>query len=168
VWDEDLAHIKATGLRIVRSFNYWNWMEPRLDAYELNDIDRLFDLTEKHDLCVWLDITLATHSPCPEWLMREHPDIRAVDRQGRPVMVWCNRLRPMVDIRLSASPGGRVAAVLRSQPFVPSHLQRPLWSSALQLPAVSRPAPLEGRRPRRSSSQYQCACLCRRIRMDRL
>jgi len=84
VWDEDFARIKAAGLRIVRSFSYWNWMEPRPGHYELDDFDRLFDLAEKHGLFVWLDITLATHGCCPDWLTREHPDICAVDRFGKP------------------------------------------------------------------------------------
>ncbi len=86
-WDDDFARIRAAGLRIVRSFSYWNWMEPRPGLYELDDFDRLFELGEKHGLFVWLDITLATHGACPEWLTREHPDIRAVDRHGRPYMV---------------------------------------------------------------------------------
>ena len=84
VWDEDFARIREAGLRIVRSFSYWNWMEPRPGVYELDDFDRLFDLAEKHGLLVWLDITLATHGACPEWLTREHPDIRTVHRRGQP------------------------------------------------------------------------------------
>ena len=84
VWDEDFARIKAAGLRIVRSFSYWNWMEPRPGHYELDDFDRLFDLAEKHGLFVWLDITLATHGCCPDWLTREHPDICAEDRFCKP------------------------------------------------------------------------------------
>ena len=86
VWDEDFARIREAGLRIVRSFSYWNWMEPRPGLYELDDFDRLFDLAEKHGLLVWLDITLATHGACPEWLTREYPDIRAVDYRGQPSM----------------------------------------------------------------------------------
>jgi len=84
VWDEDFARIRDAGFRIVRSFSYWSWMEPRPGTYELDDFDRLFDLAEKHGLYVWLDITLATHGACPEWLTREHPDIRAVDYRGQP------------------------------------------------------------------------------------
>ena len=86
VWDEDFARIRQAGLRIVRSFSFWNWMEPRPGLYELDDFDRLFDLGEKHGLSVWLDLTLATHGACPEWLTREYPDIRAVDRHGRPLV----------------------------------------------------------------------------------
>ena len=85
VWDEDFARLRAAGFRIVRSFSYWNHMEPRPGQYELEDFDRLFDLAEKHDLQVWLDLTLATHGACPEWLTREHPDMRIVTDSGEPV-----------------------------------------------------------------------------------
>ena len=83
VWDEDLARIRASGMRIVRSFTMWNWMEPRPGQYELDEFDRLFDLAEKHDLYVWLDMALATHGAGPEWMTRDYPDIRVVNQQGR-------------------------------------------------------------------------------------
>ena len=83
VWDEDFARIRQAGLRIVRSFSFWNWMEPAPGQYQLDDFDRFFDLAHKRDLYVWLDITLATHGACPQWLLRAHPDIRAVDYRGQ-------------------------------------------------------------------------------------
>ena len=83
VWDEDFARIRAAGFRIIRSFSYWNWMEPTPGQYELDDFDELFDLAAKHDLFVWLDITLNTHGACPEWLIREHPDLRVVNYLGQ-------------------------------------------------------------------------------------
>ena len=85
VWDEDFAHIRAGGFRIVRSHSYWNWMEPRPGLYELDDFDRMFDLGEKHRLFIWLDVMLATHGACPEWLTREHPDMRVVNYRGERV-----------------------------------------------------------------------------------
>ncbi len=65
----------------------------------------------------------------------------------------------MVDIRCRLSPGGRVASVLRSLPFVPSHSQRPLWTSALQSPAVQasvswRGGGLDDRLPNISAPVY--------------
>ena len=84
VWDDDFARIRASGLRIVRSFSYWNHMEPAPGQYQLDDFDLMFDLAAKHGLYVWLDLTLATHGACPEWLTREYPDIRAVDQHGQP------------------------------------------------------------------------------------
>ncbi len=84
VWDEDFARIAAAGMQVVRSFSFWNHMEPRPGMYELDDFDRMFDLAHKHGLQVWLDLTLATHGTCPEWLLREHPDIVQLDRRGQP------------------------------------------------------------------------------------
>jgi beta-galactosidase GanA len=94
VWDEDFARIRDAGLRVVRSFTYWNWMEPQPGVYRLDDIDRLFDLAAKHDLYVWLDITLATHGSCPEWLMRKHPDIRSINPQGQPTVARAHPAYP--------------------------------------------------------------------------
>ena len=82
-WDEDFARLSAAGFRVVRSFTYWNWMEPRPGIYELDDFDRMFDLAEKHGLSVWLDIVLGTHGACPEWLTRELPDMRVVNHRGQ-------------------------------------------------------------------------------------
>jgi len=84
-WDEDLARLRAAGFQVVRSHSYWNWMEPQPGIYELDDFDHLFDLAEKHDLFVWLDIMLATHGACPEWLTREYPDMRVVNYRGQRV-----------------------------------------------------------------------------------
>ena len=78
LWDEDFARIRAGGMRLIRTFNYWNHLEPRPGIYETDDIDLLFDLAHKHDLRVWLDLPLATHGACPEWLTREHYDMRVV------------------------------------------------------------------------------------------
>ena len=82
-WDGDFARLRGAGFKIVRSFSYWNWMEPRPGQYELDDFDLLFDTAAKHGLWVWLDLTLATHASCPEWLMREFPDIRSVNNRGQ-------------------------------------------------------------------------------------
>ena len=94
VWDEDFARIRQAGLHIVRSFTYWNWIEPQPGVYRLEDIDRLFDLAAEHGLYVWLDITLATHGSCPEWLMREHPDIRSVNPHGQPTVARAHPAYP--------------------------------------------------------------------------
>ena len=85
-WDGDFARLSAAGFRIVRSFTFWNWMEPRPGVYEFDDIDALFDVSAKHGLLVWLDIVLATHGACPEWLTREHPDMRVVTHRGETLL----------------------------------------------------------------------------------
>jgi len=81
-WDKDLARISDAGVHIIRAFPYWNSVEPEPGKFELNDIDLFFDLANKHHLKVWLDIPVGTHGACPEWLIRQHPDIRIVRRDG--------------------------------------------------------------------------------------
>ena len=85
-WDGDFARLSASGFHIVRSASYWNWMEPRPGQYELDDVDLLFDLAEKHNLYLWLDVMLGTHGAGPEWLTREHPDIVVVNREGQRIV----------------------------------------------------------------------------------
>ena len=70
-WEEDFAAIRKAGLRLIRTFSYWNWMEPQRGVYELDDFDRFFELAAKNDLSVVFDLTLATHGACPEWMSRE-------------------------------------------------------------------------------------------------
>ena len=82
-WDKDFGDIRRAGLRIVRTFSYWNWMEPQPGKYELEDFDRFFELAHKHDLLVWFDVTLATHGAAPEWMRRRHPDMRVVSSEGQ-------------------------------------------------------------------------------------
>ncbi len=81
-WQEDFAAIRESGLKIIRTFSYWNWIEPASGKFELDDFDRFFDLAAENGLLVWFDLTLATHGSCPEWLLREHPDIHQVRPDG--------------------------------------------------------------------------------------
>ena len=93
-WDGDFARLRAAGFRIVRSHSYWNWMEPSPGRYELDDFDRLFDLAERHDLAVWMDVMLATHGACPEWLTRDVPDLRVVTYRGQAVQPFAGAAYP--------------------------------------------------------------------------
>ena len=97
-WDEDFRAIRASGMRIIRTFSFWNWMEPQPGRYEFDDFDRFFELAQKHDLLVWFDITLATHGACPEWLIRKHPDIKVVLVNGQSAQ----------QLGSSAAPQGRI------------------------------------------------------------
>ena len=86
VWDEDFARLSAAGLRIVRSFPYWQWFEPSPGVYEMDDIDLLFDTAEKHGLYVWLDVPTATHGAGPDWLLRHYPDMQVVNYRNELVV----------------------------------------------------------------------------------
>ena len=82
LWDEDFRRISAIGMSIVRVWYSWNWVETLPNHYEFDDLDLLFDLAAKHGLKVWVDATLGTHMACPAWMLREHPDMRVVWRDG--------------------------------------------------------------------------------------
>ncbi len=82
-WEEDFAAIAEAGFDMIRTFSYWNWIEPEPGVYQLDDFDRFFELAAKNDLKVVFDFTLATHGTCPEWMLRKHPDMRIVDNEGR-------------------------------------------------------------------------------------
>ena len=86
VWEKDFFEIKRRGFNIVRTASYWNWMEPSKGQYKLDDIDAFFDLAKDNGLYVWIDIMLATHGACPEWLIKEYPDICAVNNLGNIIL----------------------------------------------------------------------------------
>jgi hypothetical protein len=81
-WDEDFRRIRAAGMSIVRAWYSWNWVETLPNHYEFDDLDLLFELAAKHGLKVWVDTTLGTHMACPAWMLRQHPDMRTVWRDG--------------------------------------------------------------------------------------
>ncbi|MCY4605494.1 MAG: beta-galactosidase, partial [Gemmatimonadetes bacterium] len=81
-WDEDFRRISAAGMSIVRVWYSWDWVETLPNHYEFDDLDRLFDLAAQHGLKVWVDTPLGTHMACPAWMLRAHPDMRIVRRDG--------------------------------------------------------------------------------------
>ena len=48
VWDQDFQRIRAAGMQIVRTFYPWNWVETEPERYELDDLDRMFELAARH------------------------------------------------------------------------------------------------------------------------
>ena len=81
-WDEDFRRISAAGMSIVRVWYSWDWVETLPNHYEFDDLDLLFDLAAQHGLKVWVDTPLGTHMACPAWMLRSHPDMRIVRRDG--------------------------------------------------------------------------------------
>ena len=81
-WDQDFRRIRQAGMHIVRTFCQWNWVETESNRFEFDDLDLMFELAAKHDLQVWLDTPVGTHMACPEWMMRQHPDMAVVRQDG--------------------------------------------------------------------------------------
>ncbi len=81
-WDEDFRRISGAGMSIVRAWYCWNWVETMPNVYEFDDLDLLFDTAARHGLKIWVDSPFGTHMACPAWMLREHPEMRVMLRDG--------------------------------------------------------------------------------------
>jgi beta-galactosidase len=80
-WGTDAARMKALGLTWVRIGEFaWSRMEPSPGTYEWAWLDRAIDTLGKAGLQVVLGTPTATP---PRWMIDRHPDMLAVDAQGR-------------------------------------------------------------------------------------
>ena len=80
-WEEDAARMAALGLTWVRIGEFaWARMEPTPGNYEWSWLDRAIETLGRHGLQVVLGTPTATP---PRWMLDRHPDMLAVDAQGR-------------------------------------------------------------------------------------
>jgi beta-galactosidase len=80
-WAEDAARMKALGLTWVRIGEFaWSRMEPVPGSFDWGWLDRAIDVLGKAGLQVVLGTPTATP---PRWMIDRHPDMLAVDAQGR-------------------------------------------------------------------------------------
>jgi beta-galactosidase len=80
LWVEDMRLMKLAGVNMV-SINIFSWalLEPSLDHYEFDQLDRIMHLLAEHGIAV--DLGTATASP-PPWMSLLYPDILPVTREG--------------------------------------------------------------------------------------
>lgn len=82
VWAKDAARMSAAGLRYVRIGEFaWSRLEPRPGALDWGWLDRAIETLGAAGLRVVLGTPTATP---PRWMLDRHPDMLAVDAQGRP------------------------------------------------------------------------------------
>lgn len=82
IWAEDAARMAETGIGWVRIGEFaWSRLEPRPGAYEFDWLDRAIETLGAAGLKVVLGTPTATP---PRWMADKHPDMFAVDAQGRP------------------------------------------------------------------------------------
>jgi beta-galactosidase len=80
-WQEDAARMVGIGLTWVRIGEFaWARMEPAPGRYDWAWLDRAIDVLGRHGLQVVLGTPTATP---PRWMLDRHPDMLAVDAQGR-------------------------------------------------------------------------------------
>jgi len=82
IWAEDAARMAALGLTWVRIGEFaWGRMEPAEGAYDWGWLDRAIAVLGAAGLRVVLGTPTATP---PRWLLTKHPDMLALDKEGRP------------------------------------------------------------------------------------
>ncbi|NHB76282.1 beta-galactosidase [Rhodobacter calidifons] len=80
-WAEDAARMARLGLTWVRIGEFaWSRMEPEPGRHDWGWLDRAIETLGKRGLKVVLGTPTATP---PRWMLERHPDMLAVDREGR-------------------------------------------------------------------------------------
>ena len=113
-WDGDLAHVREMGFDVIQLRPQWRWHERNEGELDFSDLDRLFDLTEKHRLKVLFKFFLPAG---PEWLFDRYDAFRVRPNGERmlPVSigsVYVGGLAPCFDkdlVRHKANPFIRAA-----------------------------------------------------------
>jgi beta-galactosidase len=81
-WAEDASRMAGIGLTWVRIGEFaWSRMEPEPGRYELVWLDRAIETLGSHGLKVVLGTPTATP---PRWMIDRHPDMVALDKDGKP------------------------------------------------------------------------------------
>ena len=82
LWAEDAARMVETGLKWVRIGEFaWSRVEPKEDHYDWDWLDRAIGLLGGAGLKIILGTPTATP---PKWVLNKHPDMLAIDAEGRP------------------------------------------------------------------------------------
>ncbi len=80
-WQQDAQHMKSLGLSMVRIGEFaWSKLEPESGNYQFDWLERSIDTLQNAGLDVILGTPTATP---PAWLIRQHPEMLAVDEHGR-------------------------------------------------------------------------------------
>ena len=81
-WSEDATRMAETGLTWVRIGEFaWSRMEPQPGQFDWDWLDRAIQTLGEAGLKVVLGTPTATP---PRWMIDRHPDMLAVDAEGRP------------------------------------------------------------------------------------
>jgi len=82
-WATDIQLMQQAGFTVARMAEFaWSTMEPTAGHYELDWLDEAIAMLAQHDIVSVLGTPTAAP---PAWLVEAHPDILAVDEQGRRV-----------------------------------------------------------------------------------
>lgn len=80
-WESDAARMAEVGIKVVRIGEFaWSKLEPTPGDLQLDWMIRAMDVLGRHGLQVIVGTPTATP---PRWMVDKHPDMLAVDAQGR-------------------------------------------------------------------------------------
>ena len=82
-WERDLKTIADLGFEFVHYAEFsWAKLQPSENAYNFKWLDKAIELAHKYDL----KVIMCTPSPCvPAWLSTKHPEVLAVQEDGRRI-----------------------------------------------------------------------------------
>ena len=81
-WKEDAKRMAEAGLSWVRIGEFaWSKMEPSPGDLKFEWLDEVIEILGTHGLSVVLGTPTATP---PKWVLEKHPDMLAIDKEGRP------------------------------------------------------------------------------------
>jgi len=82
-WPEDIRLMQEAGLTVVRMGEFaWSTLEPSEGQFDLDWLDRVIGLLAEAGIASVLGTPTAVP---PAWLVQKHPDLMAVDENGRRV-----------------------------------------------------------------------------------
>lgn len=81
-WETDLKNMSALGFNTVKFWIQWRWNNPAEGRFMFDDIDRLMDLSAKHNLRVMLNTIFDV---APAWIYGKYPDASMLTLDGRRI-----------------------------------------------------------------------------------
>jgi len=137
-WDRDLGNIRGMGFDVIQLRPQWRWHERNEGELDFADLDRLFDLAEKHKLKVLFKFLLPAG---PEWLFDRYDAYRVRPNGERmlPVSigsVYVGGLAPCFDKDLVRRKANRfIRAAVRRYRDRPNLLAWHAWNEPRSRPA---------------------------------
>lgn len=98
-WEHDFKQMKKLGFNIIKTESAWASMEPAEGKYAWDEMDRLLDMCEKHDMAF---IPNLQWEAAPRWVFRDYDTFR-MDQHGQQIapttyaMTYVGWLMPCFD-----------------------------------------------------------------------
>jgi len=80
---KDLENIKKAKIPLIRTWLYWQQVNPEEKKWDFSKYDRLCEIAEKNGIKVLIQLNIEVP---PEWLIKKYPEARWVDNKGQPII----------------------------------------------------------------------------------